>query len=239
MDGSGRGMNNLIAAASFFSGALFAALFGGTRFASVTVCFLKGTRIWTPKGEIKVEDLRIKDRVVTFSGEAKPIKFIGRQRVRWTKENAPVRVAQSALGPNNPHRDLYLSKWHSLYIDGVLIPIAALLNGHTIARCQTEQAEIEYFSIKLERHDVIFADGAACETILGRSVTHCDNFEEYRGLYGEPCNEPAAAPMLYNSGRSIIESHLRSAISPFIDVRTKPEIVRDNLVERAAAHAQS
>src|SRR6516164_2889850 len=103
MDGSGRGMTNLIAAASFFSGALFAALFGGTRFASVVVCFSKGTRIWTPNGETKVEDLRIKDRVVTFSGEAKPIKFIGRQRVRWTKENAPIRVAQSALGPNNPH----------------------------------------------------------------------------------------------------------------------------------------
>jgi hypothetical protein len=82
---------------------------------------------------------------------------------------------------------------------------------------------------------VIFADGAACETILGRSVILCDNFEEYRELYGEPCDEPAAAPTLYNKRRrSIIESHLRSAISPFIDVRTKPDIVRDNFVERAA-----
>ena len=95
---------------------------------------------------------------------------------------------------------------------------------------------MKYFHIKLERHDIIFAEGAACETLLGRgSVMNCDNFEEYRKLYGEPCEERAAAPLLgYNGGRSLIKGHLRSAISPFVDVRTKLEIVRESLEERAA-----
>ena len=81
------------------------------------VCFLRGTRIWTPRGESRVEDLRINDLVVTSSGEAKPIQWMWGQRFerqcgqKWAEEIAPIRVAQSALGPNTPHRDLFLSRY--------------------------------------------------------------------------------------------------------------------------------
>src|SRR5262249_43406655 len=118
----------------------------------VPVCFLRGTRIWTPDGERRVEDLRINELVVTSSGEAKPIKWVWARRFerqcgqKWAEEIAPIRVARSALGPNTPHRDLFLSRYHCLYLDGVLIPVVHLLNNSTITRCSAEDLrEIEYF----------------------------------------------------------------------------------------------
>ncbi len=212
--------------------------------AAVPVCFLKGTRIWTPDGESGVEDLRINDLVVTSSGEAKPIQWVWKRRLErlsgqeWAEEIAPIRVARSALGPNTPHRDLFLSRYHCLYIDGVLIPAVDLINGSTIARVDAiHLREIEYFHIKLERHSVIYAEGAACETLRAVTAVNSDSveFEEYRRLHGEPAlpDEPAFPVLGYNGGRARLRGRIRSIVSHVIDVRSKLEIVRDGLRERA------
>lgn len=237
---------NVVAMAGIFTGAALAGWLGWSKSAKAATpqCFLRGTRVWTPHGERRVEDLRINDLVVTSSGEPKPIQWVGRRRYerrcgqKWAQGIAPIRVAQSALEPNTPHRDLFLSQYHSLYLDGVLIPVVNLLNNVTIAKSSAEDLrEIEYFHIKLARHSVIYAEGAACETLQAISANSFDNFEEYRRLYGEPTlsDEPACAPVLgYNGGRSMLRGRFRSAISPVIDVRSELEIVRDDLEERAA-----
>jgi hypothetical protein len=147
-------------------------------------------------------------------------------------------VKQSALGPNTPHRDLYLSRYHSLYLDGVLIPAVDLINGSTIARVDAiHLKEIEYFHVKLERHSVIYAEGAACETLRAVTAVNSDSveFEEYRRLHGEPAlpDEPVAPMLGYNGGRARLRGHIRSIVSHVIDVRSKLEIVRDDLKERA------
>jgi hypothetical protein len=54
-----------------------------------------------------------------------------------------------------------------------------------------------------------------------------NELEEYRRIYGEPPlpDEPAAPILGYNGGRAMLRGHLRSAISPWIDIRTKLDIV--------------
>jgi Hint domain len=210
----------------------------------VPVCFLKGTRIWTPGGESGVEDLRINDLVITSLGEAKPIQWIWKQRFErqsgqeWAEEIAPVRVVASALGSKTPHRDLYLSRYHCLCLDGVLIPVVDLINGSTIARIDAQHLrEIEYFHIKLDRHSVIYAEGAPCETLQAVTAVNSDEleFEQYRRLYGELSlpEEPAAPVLGYNGGRARLRGRIRSVVSRVIDVRSKLEILRDDLKERA------
>jgi hypothetical protein len=145
----------------------------------------------------------------------------------------PVRVARSALALDVPHTDLYLSEWHALFVDGVLIPVGSLINGSTIKRDDArELAELEFFNIKLESHDVIYAEGAPVETL--REVDECAvNFAEYLRKYGAPRYEVRCAPIAPYGGRGELRSRLRSAISPWLDRREPIDVIRDRLEERA------
>lgn len=142
--------------------------------AVVQACFLRGTRILTDAGERDIERLKIGDLVPTAFGELLPIKFIetykyekGRGHGPWPIRLRPVRITKSAISNGVPHRDLYVTRGHALYLDGALIPAGLLVNGKTILlHSADDDDELEFFHIKLERHSVIFAEGAACETLL-------------------------------------------------------------------------
>jgi T5SS/PEP-CTERM-associated repeat protein/uncharacterized repeat protein (TIGR03803 family) len=141
-------------------------------------CFASGTRIATAHGDIRVEDLAIGDTVQTrFSGLAR-IKWIGHRRIDCRRHPNPrrvwpVRVRAGAFGDGAPCRDLFLSPDHAVFVDDVLIPIRYLTNGSTIV--QQPRDAVTYFHIELERHDVIFAEGLACESYL--DTGNRSNFE--------------------------------------------------------------
>ena len=201
-------------------------------------CLLKGTRIRTAHGDRKIEDLAIGDLVPTMFGGLRPIQWIARYPYRkgnpskpWAKSALPVRIARSALGPNVPHDDLYLASWHSVLIDGVLVPAGSLINA-TLDEAG-EYDELEYFHVKLESHDVIYAEGAPVETLLcvdERAV----NFAEYFRICGAPKTaETRCAPLVCcDGGRGELMSRFRSAISPWFDRREQIDVIRDRLEER-------
>jgi hypothetical protein len=188
-------------------------------------CFLGGTRIRTPKGEVDVATLKAGDLVVTISGEAKPIKEISHRSYErashepWPIDVLPIKVARSALGHSTPSADLFLSPAHALYLDGLLVPVAALVNGRSITRCASFEADcIEYFHIELFAHDVIFAEGVPAESLWVSSARAAsDQF----------------APRESMSQRALVGSRLRSAVSPLIDRRRPVDVVWDRIAERA------
>jgi hypothetical protein len=143
----------------------------------------------------------------------------------------------SALGPNTPLADLYVTKEHALLIDGVLVTAGSLINDTTIILdTASEHNELEFFHIKLERHNAIYAEGVPCET-LRNFDENAVNFAEYLRRYGPQATQEApCAPLLSCTGaRREIKSRLRSAISPWIDRRRKLDIIRDELEERGIA----
>ena len=122
---------------------------------------------------------------------------------------------------------------HSLLIDGVLAPAELLINGTTITRYEaSEYDELEYFHVKLEGHDVIYAEGAPAETLLNVEESAV-NFAEYFRLYGMPTIEQTAClPVVpVHGGRVELMSRARSALSPWIDLRDRADMVRDRLEE--------
>jgi hypothetical protein len=141
---------------------------GNEIFDGSLVCYAAGTRVRTSRGEIAVEALKVGDEALTVSGKAMPITWLGHRT--WRRTNAPrwrwpVRIAAEAFGPGRPSRDLIVSPGHGIcvtVIDEVFIPAAALVNGATIARAETDK--IEYWHVELEHHDVLIAEGLPAES---------------------------------------------------------------------------
>ena len=101
----------------------------------VHLCFMAGTRILTPDGEIAIEDLREGNLVKATDGRSVPVRWIGRQSVALPfadQLRLPIRVKAGAFGDNVPCRDLLLSPDHALFVDGLLVHAGALVNGTSV-----------------------------------------------------------------------------------------------------------
>jgi hypothetical protein len=135
---------------------------------STPVCFVTGSRIRTTRGEVAVEDLAVGDLAVTASGAVRPIGWIGHKPIeRPSPEQQPIRVMAGAFGEGLPARDLRLSHGHGVCVDvmgEVLVPVGELVNGVSIVR--QEVAEVTYWHVELESHDVLWAEGLPCESYL-------------------------------------------------------------------------
>jgi hypothetical protein len=151
-------------------------------------CYCAGTLILADHGEVPVEALQIGDRVITASGVARPIKWIGKRSyggrfIVGRKDILPVCFKAGSLGDGVPKRDLWISPHHAMYLQGMLIEARDLINDLTVTQAERVD-EVEYFHIELESHDVIVAEGALSETFVDDdSRGMFNNAHEYKGLY--------------------------------------------------------
>jgi hypothetical protein len=132
-------------------------------------CFAAGTRLATPAGEIAVENLVPGDAVLTLDGHAETITWIGTRTVAChahprPEKVWPVRVRRHAFGPNLPKRDLILSPDHSIFVEGVLIPVCELVNGGSVV--QERVHSIRYLHVECALHTIIIAEGLPAESLL-------------------------------------------------------------------------
>ena len=165
-------------------------------FTAAVPCYCPGTLILTNAGEVAVERLAIGDQVVTASGALRPIRWIGHRSyagrfLRGQAHLLPVRIGAGALADGVPRRDLLVSPLHAMFLDGVLIPASALVNGASIVQLD-DVGTVEYVHVELDTHDIILAEGAPAETFVddeSRGMFH--NAPAYRALYPNAVAGPA------------------------------------------------
>jgi hypothetical protein len=190
----------------------------------IVVCFLAGTSIATPIGETPVEALSVGDLVRTASGRDRAIKWIGTGQVLATPGrrtgNTPVIVRKGALADAVPSRDLRLTKGHSLFLDGVLIPVEHLVNHRSIIWDERAR-EVTIYHVELETHDVLIADGAPAE-----SYRDDGNRWQFRNANSGWClpPQPPCAPVL--TGGPIVDAVWRRLVDR-IPLRNGPPLTRE------------
>ena len=136
------------------------------------ICFTPGAMILTPTGERPIETLRAGDLVVTRDDGPQPIRWIGSRMGPGTGKNAPIRIeAGSQLGAKRP---LLLSPQHRVLIEGyraqliwgedeVLVAAAHMVDGAQVR--VAPQAAVTYIHMIFDRHQVVYAEGAAVESL--------------------------------------------------------------------------
>jgi hypothetical protein len=137
------------------------------------VSFARGTHITLANGlQKRIEELNVGEKVLTRDNGPREIRWIGRQTVRATGAFAPILIAKGAL---NNSGDLMLSPNHRLFIyqrrdhvkvgrSEVQVRARNLVNGDTVV--QSDGGFVDYFQLMFDKHEIIYAEGIAAESLL-------------------------------------------------------------------------
>lgn len=151
----------------------------GHKGAGGVICFTPGTRLATPQGLRRIEDLRPGDRLLTKDNGAQDILWTGQRRMSGARLYAmphlrPIRFKAGALGIDRPDQDLLVSPQHRMLLNGsaaealfnteeVLVKAEDLLNDATIC-VDHALREVTYVHVLLDRHNIIWANGLETES---------------------------------------------------------------------------
>lgn len=176
------------------------------RFAEVgCVSFARGTRITLSSGaQAPIEALRPGDRVLTRDDGPQPVRWIGRTTVRAVGAFAPIVIREGAL---NNAGDLVVSPDHRLFVwqradalgagrAEVLVRARHLVNGTTVRA--RHGGFVDYFQLLFDRHQIIYAEGIAAESLLIDDRT--------RPVLPEPTAH-ALGPRLTEHGRALHQGY--------------------------------
>ncbi len=134
-------------------------------------CFVAGTMIFTAQGARAVETLQPGDLLLTRDSGMRPVRWVGQVTVDGRGRYAPIRFMPGVQGNN---RALFVSPNHRMLVTGwkaemyfgeneVLLPAKNMVNGDTI--CVAPCDRVTYVHVLLDRHEVIYAEGAATESL--------------------------------------------------------------------------
>ena len=141
-------------------------------------CFTPGTLIATPKGERKVEDLQVGDRVITRDNGIQVIRWVGTKTLTGAELSdathmRPILIQRGALGKGLPERDMLVSPNHRVlmsndktayFFDETEVLVAAKHLVGMDGVDSVEVSDVTYIHVMFDQHEVILSDGAWTES---------------------------------------------------------------------------
>ena len=147
--------------------------------AGAVICFTPGTRIATPDGPRRIEELREGDTVSTKDNGAQEILWIGARRMTGARLFAmprlrPIRFRAGALGIERPDEELVVSPEHRMLLKGdaaralfnteeVLVRAKDMINGRDVV-IDSQLREVTYVHLLLPSHQVVWANNVETES---------------------------------------------------------------------------
>ncbi len=144
----------------------------------VCVSFARGTMIAMAGGAQKpVEQLAVGDRVLTRDNGPQPVRWLGQATLRAAGSFAPVVISRGTLGNAG---DLIVSQHHRIFLyqrgesrvggtAELLVQAKHLVDGEAV--WLREGGFVDYFSLVFDRHEIIYAEGIPCESLLVSEAT--------------------------------------------------------------------
>ncbi len=135
------------------------------------ICFTTGTLILTETGERPIESIEVGDRIITRDNGLQRVRWIGKRTVPGIGKFAPIIIDDERyVGAN---RQLRVSPQHRMLIQSyqadllfgeseVLVAAKHMLGSDGVRR--EECAAVTYVHMLFDRHEVIYAEGAATES---------------------------------------------------------------------------
>jgi len=204
-------------------------------------CFTRGCLIDTDKGSLRIEQLKVGDRIKTVFNGFQEIRWIGMTRLprpilQDRPKFRPIRIVAGALGQGLPTRDLLVSRQHrfmlssqivarALGASATLIPAHRLLGLPGVFETDDEIESVEYFHILFDQHEIIYSEGAPSESLHpgaeAQKTLPSETLAELFALFPELANEHetrrTALPLLSSDDeKSIVARHLRNG-KPLLD----------------------
>lgn len=141
-------------------------------------CFMAGTCIATPRGEVTIEQLRPGDRVITRDNGLATLRWVGVRRLSavslaGARHLTPVLISKGALGNDLPERDMIVSPNHrllvsqdktALHFDAAEALVAAKHLTGLVGVHPMPQADVTYINLVFDAHQIILTNGTWSES---------------------------------------------------------------------------
>lgn len=137
-------------------------------------CLLAGTKINTPYGNVKIENLTVSDYVISQDKRILSINHITKTHVVTNKENAPYLIPKNFFNKNTPVEDTWISPDHAILCD-------KKRNAWFIPRVHADSCGLKRYPLneKITYYNITLPNWLSDHFIVSKSLVVESNGQDY------------------------------------------------------------